>query len=126
MSSIESDVPVGGWTMKDANKALRQRMTYRPSDPAFSGCRTRAETRRIINKYISALGLDVAIGLTAPPDAGGDAVPLRFVHVAGTKGKGSTCAMVESILRHHGMSTGTGDSVLMATPPCPNLVMQCL
>ena len=29
-----------------------------------------------------------------------------MVHVAGTKGKGSTCAMVESILRHSGYTTG--------------------
>ncbi|KAG2488378.1 hypothetical protein HYH03_013067 [Edaphochlamys debaryana] len=31
---------------------------------------------------------------------------LNFVHVAGTKGKGSTCAMVESILRTCGYRTG--------------------
>lgn len=29
-----------------------------------------------------------------------------MIHVAGTKGKGSTCALVESILRHHGYKTG--------------------
>ncbi|CBJ26031.1 conserved unknown protein [Ectocarpus siliculosus] len=31
---------------------------------------------------------------------------LSVIHVTGTKGKGSTCAMVESILRHHGFRTG--------------------
>ena len=31
---------------------------------------------------------------------------LRIIHVAGTKGKGSTCAFTESILRHHGFLTG--------------------
>jgi dihydrofolate synthase/folylpolyglutamate synthase len=31
---------------------------------------------------------------------------LRFVHVAGTKGKGSTAAMVEALLRTHGLRTG--------------------
>ena len=31
---------------------------------------------------------------------------LRFVHVAGTNGKGSTCAFLESILRHAGHRTG--------------------
>ena len=30
----------------------------------------------------------------------------RFVHVAGTNGKGSTCAMLESILRAAGYKTG--------------------
>lgn len=29
-----------------------------------------------------------------------------MIHVAGTKGKGSTCAFCESILRHHGYKTG--------------------
>lgn len=31
---------------------------------------------------------------------------LKFVHVGGTNGKGSTCAMTESILRHAGYKTG--------------------
>lgn len=40
---------------------------------------------------------------------------LNVVHVAGTKGKGSTCAFVESILRHQGYKTGFYSS--------PHLVM---
>ena len=31
---------------------------------------------------------------------------LRFIHVAGTNGKGSTCALVERVLRHAGVRTG--------------------
>ncbi|GFQ98877.1 putative folylpolyglutamate synthase [Trichonephila clavata] len=31
---------------------------------------------------------------------------LNVIHVAGTKGKGSTCAFSESILRKHGYKTG--------------------
>src|SRR5437899_5919085 len=31
---------------------------------------------------------------------------LRFIHVAGTKGKGSTCAMLESIYRAAGLRVG--------------------
>ena len=31
---------------------------------------------------------------------------LRFIHVAGTNGKGSTCAMLESIYREAGLRTG--------------------
>lgn len=31
---------------------------------------------------------------------------LRFIHVAGTNGKGSVCAMLESVYRHHGLRVG--------------------
>lgn len=31
---------------------------------------------------------------------------LNPIHVTGSKGKGSTCAFVESILRQHGIKTG--------------------
>ncbi|XP_023346153.1 folylpolyglutamate synthase, mitochondrial isoform X2 [Eurytemora carolleeae] len=31
---------------------------------------------------------------------------IKTIHVSGTKGKGSTCAFCESILRHHGLRTG--------------------
>ena len=31
---------------------------------------------------------------------------LKFIHVAGTNGKGSACAMLDSILRQAGYTTG--------------------
>jgi dihydrofolate synthase / folylpolyglutamate synthase len=40
----------------------------------------------------------------------------RFVHVAGTNGKGSTCAMLESALRAHGVRTGLFTSPRLAEP----------
>src|SRR3954465_12629890 len=42
---------------------------------------------------------------------------LRFIHVAGTNGKGSTCAMLESIYRATGLKTGLFTS--------PHLVSFC-
>jgi dihydrofolate synthase/folylpolyglutamate synthase len=38
--------------------------------------------------------------------AGNPQEKLRFIHVAGTNGKGSTCAMLESIYRHGGYKVG--------------------
>lgn len=40
----------------------------------------------------------------------------RFVHVAGTNGKGSVCAMIESGLRAHGLRTGLFTSPHLAEP----------
>ena len=40
----------------------------------------------------------------------------RFVHVAGTNGKGSTCAMIESALRAAGLRTGLFTSPHLAEP----------
>src|SRR5712692_6503628 len=40
----------------------------------------------------------------------------RFTHVAGTNGKGSTCAMIESGLRASGLRTGLYTSPHLAEP----------
>ena len=42
--------------------------------------------------------------------------PARFVHVAGTNGKGSTCAMIESGLRASGLRTGLFTSPHLLEP----------
>ena len=41
---------------------------------------------------------------------------LRFIHVAGTNGKGSVCAMIESALRAGGLRTGLFTSPHLASP----------
>ena len=52
----------------------------------------------------SKLGLENPCALAA--HAGNPHERLRFTHVAGTNGKGSVCAMLESICREAGMKTG--------------------
>src|SRR5712664_5012791 len=49
-------------------------------------------------------GLENTIKLAAL--AGNPQDRLRFIHVAGTNGKGSTCAMLESIYRAAGLRVG--------------------
>lgn len=46
-------------------------------------------------EHLKAVGLEVS-----------DLDDLKIIHVAGTKGKGSTCAFAESILRQYGFRTG--------------------
>jgi len=48
--------------------------------------------RETMINYVNRLGIDLN--------------RLSIIHVAGTKGKGSTCALTESIIRHHGYNTG--------------------
>lgn len=48
----------------------------------------------LLSDYLKILDLDVAIS------------QLKVIHVAGTKGKGSTCTFTESILRNCGFRTG--------------------
>src|SRR5438876_8974258 len=50
------------------------------------------------------LGLENTFKLAAL--AGNPQEKLRFIHVAGTNGKGSTCAMLESIYRAAGLRVG--------------------
>src|SRR3954463_4647112 len=50
------------------------------------------------------LGLDNSFRLAAL--AGNPHERLRFIHVAGTNGKGSTCAMLEAIYRRAGYKVG--------------------
>src|SRR5437879_8843785 len=50
------------------------------------------------------LGLENSFKLAAL--AGDPQDKLQFIHVAGTNGKGSTCAMLESVYRAAGLKTG--------------------
>ena len=69
-----------GGTWDDAEKILLQMISGNVRD------RMKPEVMDDMRYYLNVLELD--------PDQ------LSVIHVAGTKGKGSTCAIVESILRH--------------------------
>src|SRR6266480_3429227 len=59
------------------------------------------------------LGLENTFKLAAL--AGNPQRKLRFIHVAGTNGKGSTCAMLESIYRATGLRVGLFTSPHLVT-----------
>src|ERR1700690_754221 len=55
--------------------------------------------------------MSVLLEALGDPQRAGD-----FIHVAGTNGKGSTCAMIESVLRVAGIRTGLYTSPHLAEP----------
>src|SRR6266567_1904015 len=57
-----------------------------------------------LRMFGAKFGLENTIKLAAL--AGNPQDRLRFIHVAGTNGKGSTCAMLESIYRTAGLRVG--------------------
>ena len=57
-----------------------------------------------LRMFGTKLGLENTFRLAAL--AGNPQNQLRFIHVAGTNGKGSTCAMLESIYRAAGLRVG--------------------
>src|ERR1051326_5716646 len=63
-----------------------------------------------LRMFGTKLGLENTLKLAAL--AGNPQERLRFIHVAGTNGKGSTCAMLESIYRAAGLRVG-----LFTSPP---------
>jgi len=57
-----------------------------------------------LNLFGAHFGLENTLRLAA--NIGNPQTQLRFIHVAGTNGKGSTCAMLESIYRAAGLRVG--------------------
>ncbi|CAH0473478.1 unnamed protein product [Peronospora belbahrii] len=70
---------------------------------------TREETIDMMQHYLKRLHMDQVVNSSSPR-------ALSVVHVAGTKGKGSTCAMVERILRQAGYKTGLFTSPHLISP----------
>ncbi|KAL1450368.1 hypothetical protein WDU94_002741 [Cyamophila willieti] len=78
-------------TLQSNAKAIKESAKLRMADPGKS-----KEVQ--VDQVLHYLGL---LGVTLD-----DIKKLNVIHISGTKGKGSTCAYCESILRSHGYSTG--------------------
>ncbi|GFO32403.1 folylpolyglutamate synthase [Plakobranchus ocellatus] len=76
------------------NDAVATLHTNLVSDPGEIKVRNPAQKLPLMRSYLQRLQLSE------------DPKELKIIHVSGTKGKGSTCAFCESILRHHGYKTG--------------------
>ena len=66
--------------------------------------------RRLIGELLRSGGFQAAVGDLPPSRGYGEpgeiALPWKVIHVAGTNGKGSVCAMIDSICRAQGYRTG--------------------
>ena len=66
--------------------------------------------RRLLGELSRSGGFQVAVGDLPPSQSYGVpreiALPSKVIHVAGTNGKGSVCAMIDSICRAQGYRTG--------------------
>ena len=74
--------------------------------------RVRLRPRDLIGKRAERRDFGVVGSVIAIPERR----PARFVHVAGTNGKGSTCAMIEAGLRADGRRTGLYTSPHLSQP----------
>lgn len=74
----------------------------------LSGCGQHAQTRTSprYNDITPPLVPAAQTSKTNPQPVVAGKPPIPVLHVAGTKGKGSTCAFAESILRASGLKTG--------------------
>jgi len=78
-----------------------------PANPTTSSGVTYSEAIQFLYQlqmFGARFGLETTRRLAAL--VGNPQERLRFIHVAGTNGKGSTCAMLESIYRHAGLRVG--------------------
>ncbi len=69
-----------------------------------------------LTRFGLRFGLETTRRLAA--DVGDPHEGMRFIHVAGTNGKGSTCAFLESVYRRAGYRVG----LVHLPPPCPRSV----
>src|SRR5690606_12954321 len=90
-----------------------------PRSPVHAAARRAvAVPASLLAELFGRVGLGMSLGLSrvrgALAELGDPHEALTVVHVAGSNGKGSTCAMVESIARAAGLRTGLTTSPHLA------------
>lgn len=98
------------WNRTDYKSALEALNSLQSNAAVIAAWKKQARTANTIHElheemFYCATALDIDLDWLSP----------RSIHVAGTKGKGSTSAMAESIVRRHGFKTGLFTSPHLVT-----------
>lgn len=93
------------------HQSSKRLSSYNEAIKALNGLQTNASVLKKaqeerLKKYVNNNVQQVRDCLELSGISNDDLNSLKVIHVSGTKGKGSTCAFTESILRHHGYKTG--------------------
>ena len=69
-----------------------------------------SDIQKILKELFGLQRLGIKVGLEHTEQLlvkiGNPHLYLKFIHIAGTNGKGSTCALINNILKEHGMVVG--------------------
>ncbi|KAK1935503.1 Folylpolyglutamate synthase [Phytophthora citrophthora] len=110
MSSASSGSDLSHQVQAALNRLLGVSSAFKDLQPGKDKqVSTREETIDMMQHYLKRLKMDDVVDSSSPRG-------LSVIHVAGTKGKGSTCAMVERILRQAGYKTGLFTSPHLVSP----------
>ncbi|XP_027043743.1 folylpolyglutamate synthase, mitochondrial-like isoform X2 [Pocillopora damicornis] len=89
---------------------IMQQRTYEDAVKKLNSLQTNAQVLEQIRKTRGRLAQNNLPEMRSFTERAGvkmeDLDKLSIIHISGTKGKGSTCAFCESILRHEGLKTG--------------------
>lgn len=103
--NIDESKPLSEQVDDALQRLIRVSSQFRDLTGQDRAVSTREETIAMMEHYLTRLGLTEAVQ-----------TKLSVIHVAGTKGKGSTCAMIERILREAGYKTGLFTSPHLISP----------
>ncbi|ODN06462.1 Folylpolyglutamate synthase, mitochondrial [Orchesella cincta] len=101
-SSPASSVIIPNPVVEDYENAVRTLNKLQSNSQTIAKIRQNLEMRRATNhSLVQTMGALETVGMQLD-----ELDKLNIIHVAGTKGKGMTCAFTEAILRHAGIKTG--------------------
>lgn len=102
------------FSLRNVLKKSSQLLEHSSSTARVEPSRRRSQTPR--HMFTQKIDLSLSRVSALLEDLGRPDKSYEIVHVAGTNGKGSVCAMIEAGVRHHGVSVGKFVSPFLREP----------